>query len=412
MSFIKILKRITRSFLFYFYKKIGLSRHISPILLGLIVGVCLNILSLEPVLYYNDCTSTHQHDKNQNSILKAYYFNNHSSSLLARYQVDDEQQIQNRIDEFEPRINLEGKLKQAVKPIKKLNRPRHISTELNIRKRLLIAILLRDQNDELISWYNSTLTKHCDKVTFFILKKTKKNPNIIELTLTNGHSFGLKTLEYIINYYLNDYNWFLIINDETFVRTSKLSKLLDHISIGEHLYLGNHQFGESCDITGGILLSNSIIQRIHLKRCTGTIGECIYNSTNLTCSSNVHKFSIKFNNIQKNDFNESITISNVLNLNDLKELNYHFLHLDLIAIRQQINQFELKIIKSICNTPGGCDSYSWPPTVHQPEKATNRFDLIKWEYFNETHSFQSDDNHFITKLDGKNCNYFFKNSSN
>ncbi len=67
-----------------------------------------------------------------------------------------------------------------------------------------------------------------------------------------------KTLKYIQDNYLTQYDWFFLISDNAFIRGAKLRDAVDHISISQDLYMGfasADKYSLYCNIESGILFS-------------------------------------------------------------------------------------------------------------------------------------------------------------
>ena len=112
----------------YYYN----TRYIMSLMIGVIVGFALSLLCTP--LYDCDNKITFEiFDSNQSKHIHLRR-NVHIKSKQEQYQIEIlEKQQQKQIDEYEPRINLQGKPKQPQKPVQKFNRPRYVSSELNIR---------------------------------------------------------------------------------------------------------------------------------------------------------------------------------------------------------------------------------------------------------------------------------------
>jgi hypothetical protein len=70
-------------------------------------------------------------------------------------------------------------------------------------------------------------------------------------------------------------------------------------------------------------------------------------------------------------------------------------------IEAEINRIELNIAETACNTPEGCNSVTWPMGVPAPYKASSRHEIIRWDYFNETHVFLGTDFDTATQMKGE-----------
>lgn len=110
----------------------------------------------------------------------------------------------------------------------KLNRTRYAATELNIKYKLFIGVLTYSQDLTPVSWFmNKSLIEHANKVVYFVNNPTINddsfdiNANIVQLN-NNNNLFDLKSFKYALDNYLDQYEWFFFVTDNTFVRGSKV----------------------------------------------------------------------------------------------------------------------------------------------------------------------------------------------
>ncbi len=69
-------------------------------------------------------------------------------------------------------------------------------------------------------------------------------------------------------------------------------------------------------------------------------------------------------------------------------------------IDNEIDKLEKNILETVCHTPEGCDSLTWPLGVPSPFKATSRHEIIRYDYFNATHIFLSGDFDVYSEMTG------------
>lgn len=215
------------------------TRYLMPLMIGIIVGFALSLLCTP----FYDC-------ENQISQIGSGFFlfsNNQKKIFLDQNQADSEQEHQKEIDEYEPRINLQGKPKSPQKPVQKLVRPRYVSTELNIRYKLFVGILSINVKHRLsanlASFLNMSISNlqqqqqnqqsKNSKITFFV-----NNPNMNEKLLHDSTPPGISVVnfndnrdnllpfhsfKYVTDNYIHNYDWFFFATDETFIRASKVN---------------------------------------------------------------------------------------------------------------------------------------------------------------------------------------------
>lgn len=151
-------------------------------------------------------------------------------------------------EEYIPKINLAAKPLKAQKSPQKLLRPRYFSTELGIRKKLFVAVLTTQQtiNTKGIV-VNKTASHLVDKLTFFIDAPGTQKLNVSYLKLPGIVGFidtrvilkPFHVLKYIKDNYIENYDFFFIVNDSAYIKARKLNELVQKISISQDVYASN-----------------------------------------------------------------------------------------------------------------------------------------------------------------------------
>lgn len=223
-------------------------------------------------------------------------------------------------DDFEPQLNLINKPMTAKKAIKNIVRPRYYTSELGIREKLFVGVMTTQENiNTLATAFNRTTAHLVDKIKFFInaadnVRSNFQLKNIVGFTDARDHLKPFHVLKYIADNYLDDYDFFLLTTDSSYVNVRQLLQLLNHISISFDVYIGKtresseiidsderHRMTDSdrayCDIESGIILSSSLIRKMrsNLDWCVRNaatnfdslnIGRCIkYSSRISRCQS-------------------------------------------------------------------------------------------------------------------------------
>ena len=149
-------------------------------------------------------------------------------------------------DDYEPRINLKGKPKKPVKEPQKVVRPRYASTELGIREKLFVAVLSsRESISNLGVAVNKTLSPYVSKLVFFMNSRGAPLPNglsIVSFTDDRNILKPFHMFKYLAEHYLESYDWFYVVPDNTYVRGEKLFDLVSHISIRHVTTLRSYVF--------------------------------------------------------------------------------------------------------------------------------------------------------------------------
>lgn len=148
-------------------------------------------------------------------------------------------------DEYEPHINLAGKPQRAQKIPQTILRPRYYSTELGIREKLFVGILASQASvNGLAVAVNKTVTHWVDKTIFFVDAagghklnvSLMKIPGIVAFTDSRSMLKPFHMVKYIADNYLDEYEFFMLIKDSTYLHTDKLMDLVKQISVTEDVY--------------------------------------------------------------------------------------------------------------------------------------------------------------------------------
>lgn len=187
--------------------------------------------------------------------------------------------------EFVPQLNLAEKPMKAQKPPQKFLRPRFFSTELGIRKKLFVAVLTTQQtiNTRGIS-VNQTTSHLVDKLTFFIDALGTEKLNVSYLKLPGIVGFfdtrvilkPFHVLKYIKDNFIEDYDFFFIVNDSAYIKARKLNEMVAKISTSQDVYAGTKvENNEICSLSESFILTakrlmivvkNWLTSRLELKK--------------------------------------------------------------------------------------------------------------------------------------------------
>ncbi|XP_059159159.1 chondroitin sulfate synthase 2-like [Physella acuta] len=341
----------------------------------------------------------------------------------------------NKDESFEPRQLThidESAYKLDTKAGTKFYRPKFAATELGIREKLFVAVLSsKDTLNTLAVAMNKTVNQYVTKVVYFIDKKAAVVPaGMIIVNFDDGYNHLMPTnvFKYVIKKYGHDYDYYMFISDKGYIRAEKVFDLVSHISVSRHVHLGSPKGVDGgkayCALEGGIILSQSLLSRVNasLKWCLDNchsndqsvnFGKCLLHVSELECTNTaankVYKaFPVKDFNFNKNidsmkdqpDFNKSLSIYPIPDDITHYKLHRYFCEVELNSTRHQIQEMKDNILYMSQFAPGGRDSISWPIGVPEPYKPKNRFDVIRWDYFTETHIFFQDDFTNVKELIG------------
>merc|ERR1719193_1486595 len=327
-----------------------------------------------------------------------------------------------------------GKPKKPVKEPQKVVRPRYASTELGIREKLFVAVLSsRESISNLGVAVNKTLSLYVSKLVFFMNSRGAPLPNGLSIVSFTDDRTILKPFhmfKYLAEHYLDNYDWFYVVPDNTYVRGEKLFDLVSHISISRDIYLGHPEEDEHsayCGLSAGIVLSQSVLGKIfaQLDWCTknafsadhgDNIGRCILHSTSLPCQNAVggynftHYYSPDMDldqemkilkNLRKERLmNDAISVHEIKDDQSMYKIHKHMMEVELEETYAQISALQAKLIENAKKLPADVADNSWPIGVQQPAPPKSRFDVMRWDYFTEEHIYLEDDFTNVSPLVG------------
>ncbi|XP_060052815.1 chondroitin sulfate glucuronyltransferase isoform X2 [Erinaceus europaeus] len=257
-------------------------------------------------------------------------------------------------EDLEPRIV--PYYRDPSKPHKKVLRTRYIQTELGSRERLLVAVLTsRATLPTLGVAVNRTVGHHLPRLLYFTGQRARAPAGMQVVALGDERPAWLmsEALRHLHAHFGADYDWFFIMQDDTYVQAPRLAALASHLSSGRDLYLGRaEEFigapeqARYCHGGFGYLLSRSLLLRLrpHLDACRGDIlgarpdewlGRCLIDSLGVGC----------------------------------------------------VSQHQAQIQNLSALTPEGEAGLSWPIGLPAPFTPRSRFEVLGWDYFTEQHSF-------------------------
>ncbi|XP_060086148.1 glycoprotein-N-acetylgalactosamine 3-beta-galactosyltransferase 1-like [Ylistrum balloti] len=162
----------------------------------------------------------------------------------------------------------------------------------------------------------NTWTKRCNKILFISSVANKTFPTVgVNVSEGRGHltEKAMKALQYIHKYHLDDSDWFLKTDDDTYVIMENLRHLLEPYSPNEPVYFGQHfksHVKQGYHSGGaGYVMSKEALRRlvvkgipsgkcwitgydedVHVGRCLEYVGVRIENSTDSLGRSRFHCF--------------------------------------------------------------------------------------------------------------------------
>uniref|UniRef100_A0A2M4ADF2 Hexosyltransferase n=1 Tax=Anopheles triannulatus TaxID=58253 RepID=A0A2M4ADF2_9DIPT len=364
--------------------------------------------------------------------------------------------LDGRGSDFEPQLNLEQKPMIAKKVVKNIVRPRYYYTELGIREKLFLGVLTATENiDSLATAINRTAAHLVNKIKFFIHAESMKSnfqlKNIVGFTDTRENLRPFHMLKFLADNYLDEYDYFLLVTDTTYVNARTLRSQLEHLSVTMDVYMGRPlaadgpEAGQAtvddlshggsstgdggggagyCDLNAGIILSSGVIRKVraNLDWCvrnalandhSHNIGKCVQYSAKLdgchdrwqgiaVSSYRLSSFKIyrDFHLIAKEpSFNGASTVFPVTVTDDFYLLHAYFSRMHLESNNERKRQQEEEALQ----TAGGVLSNDvleirWPLGVPRTSPPESRHDIIKWTALNLTHTFMRNAEENVRRL--------------
>lgn len=88
-------------------------------------------------------------------------------------------------------------------------------------------------------------------------------------------------------------------------------------------------------------------------------------------------------------------------MNDLEtmlKLQSYFNQVEIDEMTESIAKYEENIDNLACFASEGCGNIPWPLGVPAPFKPPSRFDVLRWDFFNETHIYLKTDDAVIEPM--------------
>lgn len=185
-----------------------------------------------------------------------------------------------------------------------------------IRETLYIAVITSSSLKN-AQFVHDTWGQDASFIEYYVGNRTTLT-DLPVVHLPNDRPLLFELLLYLHQEYNDDFNWFLIANENMYVRVQKLNKLLNQLDPTTDMYLGlpgqiswykQAFFYELfCKISTGIILSRELLRKIvpHFEHCLHStwldespdilLGKCIAQHISIQCSSSkeVSKYIIDY----------------------------------------------------------------------------------------------------------------------
>ncbi len=207
------------------------SRPVIPIAIGICVGITLSLLC-SPLL-------------DSNCGLDSFVHVGSSRKTNAFYGIDDKGNPLND-DDFEPVLmtaNNPPVKKSIERP--RLVRMRYISSELGIRDKLFVGVVVSRGDIDLESTtvgVNKTISHYVSKLVFFTKsgdpEAAPTGLNVVPIQADKTVTRTFEIWKSIYENYGNDYDFFLLIQDDTYLFGERMMDFVGQMSIGQDVYMG------------------------------------------------------------------------------------------------------------------------------------------------------------------------------
>ncbi|TKS67437.1 Chondroitin sulfate synthase 2 [Collichthys lucidus] len=383
---------------------ISVLRSVGPVVIGISLGFTLSLLSVNwtEEACYLDGKEGEEVTLGQDGQLKGARKPNSISSIN---DVESE-------EDFEPRIVPYKQVQQSAP--KKVFRAKYISTELGMRERLFVGVLTsKNTINTLGVAVNRTISHHLDTVIFFTGMRNRKVPHGM-FVVSHGDERLIwnmfQNIKYILDHYINEYDWFYFVQDDTYTEADRIKALVDHLSMDRELYMGSpEEFiggemqGKYCYGGFGYLLSRTLLLRLQpfLENCRNDIlsarpdewlGRCIIDYTSTNCVSEYeglqyHHYELGKNSDpskeQNEQFKKALTVHPVSDPEQMYRLHRYFTEIELQKTYDEIAKLQAEIKNVSVVAFEGNRTAQWPVGINPPFEPKSRFEVLKWEYFTE-----------------------------
>ncbi|XP_038218587.1 chondroitin sulfate synthase 2 [Zerene cesonia] len=327
-------------------------------------------------------------------------------------------------DDFEPHRE-EKPLRSAGQSGRSVQRPRYYSTELGIRGRLLAGALSSESALETrAAALNKTASQLQPALRFFItasaLQAAPGKANVVGFTDTREMLKPFHALKYLADNYLEEYDFFFLVSDTSYVNARRLNELVSRISVSQDVYMGTMAEDDThyCTLEGGILLSNSVLRAVHgeLDWCVRNsysahhhenLGRCVLHAKHLPCTERLQ--GEEYVSVRLADgaggaggaggltpaLAGAVTAAPLALPEHFYQIHAYVSRVHLENVRSEIRSARGAAARSSRRHPRGFRNATWPPALRRDAGLASppptRFDHPRWTRFNGSHAFLPDE---------------------
>ncbi|XP_059061296.1 LOW QUALITY PROTEIN: chondroitin sulfate synthase 2 [Achroia grisella] len=326
-------------------------------------------------------------------------------------------------DEFEPHREEKPLGSAGQTAGRSVQRPRYYSTELGMKGSLLAGVLSSEAAlGSRVAALNRTAARLQPALRFFITASTLQAapglPNVVGFTDTREMLKPFHALKYLADNYLEEYDFFFLVSDASFVNARRLTELVSKLSVSQDIYMGTIAEDDSnyCSLEGGILLSNSVLRSVHAEldwcvrnsyspRHHENIGRCVLHAAHKNCVAALQGESYESMRLSEDGAGgggltpalaDAVTAHPVTDPDHLYRLHAYTARVFLERAKEAEWRLRAEIWRRSGRLPRHYRNATWPGGLRadlgmaDPAPPT-RFDHQRWTSFNGTHSFLGDD---------------------
>ncbi|CAH0696133.1 unnamed protein product [Spodoptera exigua] len=250
--------------------------------------------------------------------------------------------------------------------------------------------------------------------------------NVVGFTDTREMLKPFHALKYLADNYLEEYDFFFLVSDTSYVNAQRLTELVSQLSVSEDIYMGTIAEDDShyCSLEAGILLSNSVLRAVHaeLDWCVRNsysahhhenIGRCVLHAARRACADRAQ--GVVYSSLAGGEggaggaapggLARAVTVRGVRSARDLFALHAAAARRQLQAARAAAAAARAALRRAAPRHPPHYRNNTWPPGLRAdpglaPPPPDSRFDHLRWVTFNATHAFFPDDHHEVARITG------------
>ncbi|KAM3956809.1 chondroitin polymerizing factor [Aphomia sociella] len=309
-----------------------------------------------------------------------------------------------------------------------VQRPRYYSTELGMKGSLLAGVLSSEAAlGGRAAALNQTAALLQPALRFFItasaLQQAPGLPNVVGFTDTREMLKPFHALKYLADNYLEEYDFFFLVSDASYVNARRLTELVSKLSVSQDIYMGSIAEDDShyCTLEGGILLSNSVLRAVHgeLDWCVRNsysprhhenLGRCVLHAAHTRCTAAVQAQQYTAAVLRPGAppepaLADAVTAHPVDDETAIRRLHAYVARVQLERGARETTRLRAALWRAAARQPRHYRNATWPGGLRAdvglaPPAPAVRFDHLRWTTFNATHAYLPDDHRAVAALVG------------